>query len=72
MNRMERTICIDFGTSNSSVVYVKNGEIRQIESWVQASYLFPSYVMYQNGRVIVGEAAISRVVILSVFHLQLP
>ena len=58
MNRMERTICIDFGISNSSVVYVKNGEIRQLESLDQGSYLFSSHVMYQGGRVIVGEAAI--------------
>ena len=58
MNRMERTVCIDFGISNSSVVYVKNGEIRQLESLDQGSYLFSSHVMYQGGRVIVGEAAI--------------
>ena len=57
MNRMERTICIDFGISNSSVVYVRSGEIRRLESLEQGSYLFPSYVMYQGGRVIVGEAA---------------
>ena len=57
MNRMERTICIDFGTSNSAACYIRNGEIRQLESLDQGSCLFPSYVMYQNGRVIVGEAA---------------
>ena len=57
LNRMERTICIDFGTSNSVACYIRNGEIRQLDSWVQASYLFSSYVMYQSGRVIVGEAA---------------
>ena len=54
---MERTICIDFGTSNSAACYIRNGEIRQLESLDQGSCLFPSYVMYQNGRVIVGEAA---------------
>ena len=57
MNRMERTICIDFGTSNSSVVYVRSGEIRRLESLEQGSCLFPSYVMYQNGKAVVGEVA---------------
>ena len=54
---MENTICIDFGTSNSSVFYVKNGEIKQIESPYQGSYLFPSFVMYQRGKAVVGEVA---------------
>ena len=54
---MDRTICIDFGTSNSSIFYVKNGEIRQVESLEQGSYLFPSFVMYQNGKAVVGDVA---------------
>lgn len=53
---MDKTICIDFGTSNSSVWYYRNDRLCQLD-FDQGSYLFPSYVMYQQGKPVVGSTA---------------
>ena len=53
---MENTICIDFGTSNSSVYYYKEGRLVHLD-YDQGSYYLPSYVMYQQGQAVVGTAA---------------
>ncbi|KAM7457771.1 hypothetical protein BLSTO_01463 [Blastocystis sp. subtype 1] len=53
---MENTICIDFGTSNSSVYYYKEGRLVHLD-YDQGSYFLPSYVMYQQGQAVVGTAA---------------
>ena len=53
---MQNTICIDFGTSNSSVYFYKNGKLIHLDPDLQ-SYLFPSYVVYQQGKAVVGSAA---------------
>ena len=53
---MENTICIDFGTSNSSVYYYMDGKLAHLD-FDQNSYLLPSYVMYQQGQAVVGSAA---------------
>ena len=55
-NAMQNTICIDFGTSNSSVYFYKNGKLIHLDT-DQGSYLIPSYVMYQQGKAVVGSAA---------------
>ncbi|OAO12741.1 chaperone Hsp70 [Blastocystis sp. ATCC 50177/Nand II] len=53
---MENTICIDFGTRNSSVYYYKEGRLVHLD-YDQGSYYLPSYVMYQQGQAVVGTAA---------------
>ena len=53
---MENTICIDFGTRNSSVYYYKEGRLVHLD-FDQGSYFLPSYVMYQQGQAVVGTAA---------------
>ena len=53
---MQNTICIDFGTSNSSVYYYKEGRLVH-HDFDQGSYLLPSYVMYEQGQAVVGTAA---------------
>ncbi|KAM7454953.1 hypothetical protein BLSTO_04289 [Blastocystis sp. subtype 1] len=53
---MQNTICIDFGTSNSSVYFYKNGKLIHLDT-DQQSYLIPSYVMYEQGQAIVGYPA---------------
>ena len=55
-NAMQNTICIDFGTSNSSVYFYKEGRLVHLD-FDQGSYLLPSYVMYQQGQAVVGTAA---------------
>ena len=53
---MQNTICIDFGTSNSSVYFYKEGRLAHVE-FDQQSYLLPSYVMYQQGQAVAGYPA---------------
>ena len=53
---MQNTICIDFGTSNSSVYFYKEGNLAHLD-FDQGSWLLPSYVMYQQGQAVVGTAA---------------
>ena len=53
---MQNTICIDFGTSNSSVYYYREGKLARLDTH-QGSCLLPSYVMYEQGQAIVGTAA---------------
>ena len=53
---MENTICIDFGTRKSSVYFYKGGRLVHLD-FEQGSYFLPSYVMYQQGQVVVGSAA---------------
>ena len=53
---MQNTICIDFGTWNSSVYYCEDGELVHLEA-DQCSMQLPSYVMYWRGQAVVGYAA---------------
>ena len=53
---MQNTICIDFGTSNSSVYYYREGKLAHLD-FDQGSWLLPSYVMYWTGQAVVGTAA---------------
>ncbi|KAK8821399.1 hypothetical protein WA577_006697 [Blastocystis sp. JDR] len=53
---MQNTICIDFGTSNSSVYFYKEGGLVHLD-FDQGSYLLPSYVMYQQGQTVAGSTA---------------
>ena len=55
---MQNTICIDFGTSNSSVYFYKEGRLVHLD-FDQGSYLIPSYVMYERGLALVGKAAMN-------------
>ena len=53
---MENTIYIDFGTSNSSVYYYREGKLAHLD-FDQGSWLLPSYVMYEQGQALVGTVA---------------